>query len=47
MDLERFALVLEGGGMRGVFSAGVLDVFLEQGLLFRHVAGVSAGACHA
>lgn len=40
-------LILEGGGMRGVFTAGVLDYFLEQGLAFDRVIGVSAGACHA
>ena len=38
-------LVLEGGAMRGLFSAGVLDVFLENGIRFDNVIGVSAGAC--
>lgn len=38
-------LVLEGGGMKGMFTAGVLDAFLEEGLLFGHCYGVSAGAC--
>ncbi|GHV14348.1 patatin family protein [Spirochaetia bacterium] len=38
-------LVLEGGGMRGMFTAGVLDALDEQGLLFDTVIGVSAGAC--
>ena len=37
-------LVLEGGSMRSLYSAGVLDVFLEHGLLFTDVIGVSAGA---
>ena len=37
-------LVLEGGAMRGVFEAGVLDVFIEKGLRFRKVVGTSAGA---
>lgn len=37
-------LVLEGGGMRGIYSAGVLDVFLEQGITFDGVIGVSQGA---
>ena len=37
-------LVLEGGAMRGVFEAGVLDVFIEKGLHFRKVVGTSAGA---
>lgn len=40
-------LILEGGGMRGIFTAGVLDLFLEQGLEFRRIYAVSAGACHA
>ena len=39
-------LVLEGGGVRGIYSAGVLDVFLEEGLSFDGVIGVSAGAVH-
>lgn len=37
-------LVLEGGAMRGMYTAGVLDVFLEQGITFDGVIGVSAGA---
>lgn len=40
-------LVLEGGGMRGAFTAGVLDYFLENKLKFDSCIGVSAGACHA
>lgn len=40
-------LILEGGGMRGTYTAGVLDCLLDNGILFRHVYGVSAGACHA
>lgn len=39
-------LVLEGGGMRGIYTAGVLDVFMEQGISFDGVIGVSAGAIH-
>lgn len=39
-------LVLEGGGMRGLYTAGVLDVFLENGIWFDGVIGVSAGAIH-
>lgn len=41
------ALVLEGGGMRGIYTAGVLEYFLENDINFPYVAGVSAGACHA
>ena len=36
-------LVLEGGAMRGLFTAGVLDVFLENGIAFDGFVGVSAG----
>lgn len=38
-------LVLEGGAMRGLFSAGVMDVLMENGITFDGAAGVSAGAC--
>ena len=41
----KLGLVLEGGAMRGVFTAGVLDAFLEQELSFDLCIGVSAGAC--
>ncbi len=41
----RKGLVLEGGAMRGLFTAGVLDVFMENGITFDGAAGVSAGAC--
>lgn len=37
-------LVLEGGGMRGLYTAGVLDVLMEHGVEFDHAVGVSAGA---
>jgi len=40
-------LVLEGGGMRGMFTAGVLDAFMEENLEFKRIFAVSAGACHA
>lgn len=38
-------LVLEGGAMRGLFSAGVMDVMMEHHLLPDGIIGVSAGAC--
>ena len=38
-------LILEGGAMRGLFSAGVIDVFMENGVEFDGLVGVSAGAC--
>jgi predicted patatin/cPLA2 family phospholipase len=37
-------LVLEGGGMRGVFTSGVLDAFMKHDLYFPYVVAVSAGA---
>lgn len=37
-------LVLEGGAMRGMFTAGILDVFMEEGVQFDGAIGVSAGA---
>lgn len=39
-------LIIEGGGMRGIFAAGVLDYFLDNDIKFGNVIGVSAGACH-
>lgn len=39
-------LVLEGGGMRGVFTCGVLDAFMNHGLSFNYIVAVSAGACN-
>ncbi len=38
-------LVLEGGGLRGAFTCGVLEYFLEKKIDFPRVVGVSAGAC--
>ena len=40
------ALVLEGGGMRGVFTCGVLDCFMDHQIRFPYTIGVSAGACN-
>ena len=40
--MDNVGLILEGGGMRGAFTAGVLDCFMEKGLDFRDVYGVSA-----
>ena len=39
------ALIMEGGAMRGMFTCGVTDVFLEEGISFDAAAGISAGAC--
>lgn len=41
------ALILEGGGNRGVFTSGVLDCLMEHQIKFPYVVGVSAGACNA
>lgn len=40
-------LVLEGGGLRAIFTSGVVDLLLDEGIRFDAVFGVSAGACHA
>ena len=37
-------LVLEGGAMRGMFTAGAMDVMMEKGVKFDGAIGVSAGA---
>ncbi len=44
--MAKTGLVLEGGAKRGIYTAGVLDVFLENGIRFDGVIGVSAGAIH-
>lgn len=44
MEKQKCALVLEGGGMRGAFTAGIIDYFLRNKIYFEHVIGVSAGA---
>ena len=43
---SRIGLVLEGGGMRGVFTSGVLDFMLDHDINFSYCVGVSAGACN-
>ena len=45
--MENVGLVLEGGGMRGLYTCGVLEYFMENDLYFKYVIGVSAGACNA
>ncbi|WP_409298772.1 patatin family protein [Peribacillus sp. SCS-26] len=44
--MEQTGLVLEGGGMRGVYTAGVLRYLMENDLYFPYIIGVSAGACN-
>jgi predicted patatin/cPLA2 family phospholipase len=47
MHIDRnTGLVLEGGGMRGVFTSGVLDAFMKHEVYFHYVVAVSAGACN-
>ncbi|WP_242143036.1 MULTISPECIES: patatin family protein [unclassified Bacillus cereus group] len=43
--MKNIGLVLEGGGMKGLYTAGVLEYFMENALFFPYVVGVSAGAC--
>ena len=43
---EKTGLVLEGGGMRGVFTCGVLDYLMDHKISFPYTIGVSAGACN-
>ena len=40
-------LLLEGGSLRGLYTAGVLDTFMENDIYFPAVAGVSAGTLNA
>ena len=44
---SRSGLILEGGGMRGVFTIGVLDNLMDRGIQFPYIVVVSAGACCA
>ena len=44
--MQHTGLVLEGGGMRGVFTAGVLRYFMEHDIYIPYTVGVSAGACN-
>ena len=41
---HKTALILEGGAMRGLYSAGVLDVFMKNNINVDVIYGVSAGA---
>ena len=40
----KVGLLLEGGAMRGLYTAGVLDVFMEEHVQIDAIVGVSAGA---
>ena len=43
--MSKKGLVLEGGGMRGLYTCGILDTFMEKGIDFDGAVGISAGAC--
>lgn len=43
---DKIGLVLEGGGMRGMYTTAVLDVFMQEGISVDGLIGVSAGAIH-
>ncbi len=45
--MNSIGLVLEGGGLRGIYTAGVLDAFLLNDIEFNYCIGVSAGVCNA
>lgn len=45
--MNKIGLILEGGGMRGIYTAGVLDFLIEKSIEVDIVIGVSAGSCHA
>ena len=40
-------LIVEGGGMKCAYSAGVLDAFLDENITFDYCIGVSAGAANS
>lgn len=44
--MYKSGLVLEGGGTRAIYTSGVLDAFIEGGIEFPYVIGVSAGSCN-
>ena len=46
MSMYKAGLILEGGGMKGIYTAGVLEFFLDKEIEFASCYGVSAGVCH-
>ena len=44
INVKDVSLVLEGGTFRTVFTMGILDAFLDEGIMMPHISGVSAGA---
>ena len=45
--MGKVGLVLEGGAMRGIYAAGIMDYYLDAGIRFDYIVAVSAGACNA
>lgn len=45
-NVHDIALIFEGGGFRGSYTAGIASVLLERGIFFDEVCGISAGASH-
>ena len=45
--MGKIGLVLEGGGMRGAYTAGVLDWLIEHEMVFDYVVGISSGALYS
>ena len=45
--MDNIGLVLEGGGLRGAYTSGVLDYFLSRELYFKYTIGVSVGAIYS
>ncbi len=45
-ELIEGGLVIEGGGTRGIYAAGVMDFFIDKDIYFSNCYGVSAGSCH-
>lgn len=45
MGVVKTGLILEGGGMRSLFSMGIVDLMCEEGIRVDGIVGVSAGAC--
>lgn len=45
--MKQVGLVLEGGGLRGTYTSGVLDAFMKHQIWFEYIIGVSAGICNA
>lgn len=47
LNIEGTSLILEGGTFRGVYTAGVLDYFLDENIMMPYIVAISAGAINA